>query len=127
MKTLLKALLLLLLLTLVAFISNGQDTTYLNFRKKIIELRKASEKSAKKAMGTKWVIPPPETPITIEDLERWVEYCYNDSTEIVFKILYEKPQPNSFGWFHDEEVKEVWTHKDPGIVPELIKFLKQKK
>ena len=64
----------------------------------------------------------PETPITIEDIERWIEHCYNDST------LVEVPyQCSMIGCLvHHAPVNE-WQHKDPNDIVGLLKWLKQTK
>lgn len=58
------------------------------------------------------------TLITIEDLERFVEDCYNDSTYYPYEVFNFKTGITN---------QSHWTHKDPGIVPKLIEFLKQRK
>ena len=61
--------------------------------------------------------------ITERDIERWIEHCYNDSTEM------------DYGWISLSDTLpsgyvikvSKWQHKDPNDIIELLKWLKQTK
>ena len=60
--------------------------------------------------------------ITERDIERWIEHCYNDSTEM------------DYGWISLSDTLpsgyvikvSKWQHKDPNDIVGLLKWLKDK-
>ena len=69
----------------------------------------------------------PETPITIEDIGRWIEHCYNDSTLLKHQHFEVEGEMCLIDWecIYETHYKDIWIHKDPNNIVELLEYLKQ--
>ena len=63
----------------------------------------------------------PDPVIKLSDIEKWIEHCYNDSTEVEHYGVIVEGTGVWYGW------KTEWQHKDPNDIKGFYNWLKENK